>query len=84
MSRFGPGRLLRRAVAALRPGGWLLVSNQTTAEFARLRTLLEGQPIELVRQMSFATDLVPQAARTADRVGSLWRRLAVQPGPASG
>ncbi len=84
VSRFGPRRLLRRAVAALRPGGWLLVSNQTTAEFARLRTLLEGQPIELVRQMPFATDLVPQAARTADRVGSLWRRLAVQPGPASG
>lgn len=84
LSRWRPRRLLRRAVRALRPGGWLVVSNQTSAEFERLRALLEGQPVELVRQVPFATDLVPQAERTADRVGSLWRRMELQPDPASG
>lgn len=84
LSRFRPRRLLRRAVAALRPGGWLLVSNQTGAEFRRLRALLEGLPVELVRQVSFATDLVPQAGRTADRIGSLWQRLGMQRGASSG
>jgi SAM-dependent methyltransferase len=84
LSRWRPRRLLRRVVMALRPGGWLVVSNQTAAEFDRLRSLLVGQPVELVRQVTFASDLVPRAERTADRTGSLWRRLELQPGGASG
>lgn len=84
LSRWRPRRLLRHAVRALRPGGWLVVANQTAAEFGRLRALLAREPVELVRHVSFATDLVPGAARTADRVGSLWRHMGLQPGQASG
>lgn len=75
LSRFRPRRLLRAAVAALRPGGWLVVANQTEAEFARLGALLADQPVERVRRGSFASGTVPDAARTAARIGSLWRRL---------
>lgn len=84
LTRFRPRRLLRRAVAALRPGGWLVVGNQTAAEFGRLRALLEGQPVELVRRVSLASDLVSDAERTADRQGSLWRRLDLRQPPVSG
>lgn len=84
LSRFAPRRLLRAVVAALRPGGWLVVANQTPVEFDRLRALLAGQPVALVRRLSFATDLVPAAARTADQIGSLWRRLDLRPVATSG
>lgn len=80
LTHLGPRRLLQRAVAALRPGGWLLVASQTEVEFARLRELLAALPVRLVRQVSFAGRVVPYADRTADRVGSLWVR-EVAPGP---
>jgi hypothetical protein len=74
LSRFRPRRLLRNAVAALRPGGWLVVANQTEVEFDRLRALLAGASVRLVRRVSFASELAPQPERTADQVGSLWVR----------
>ncbi|MBL9076607.1 MAG: hypothetical protein JNL08_03835 [Planctomycetes bacterium] len=74
LSRFRPRRLLRALVAAVRPGGWLVVANQTATEFDRLRALLAGQPVELLRRVPLGSDLVPAAERTAGRVGSLWRR----------
>lgn len=80
LSRFRPRRVVRAAVAALRPGGWLVVANQTGDEFARLRDLLRGAPVELQCTAPFASDIVPWAARTADRIGSLWRRIDLQNG----
>lgn len=75
LSRFRPRRLLRHAVGALRPGGLLVVANQTGQEAERLRALLQGLPVQLRAQVPFATALVPYAERTADRVGSLWERV---------
>lgn len=69
-----PRRCLERAVDAVRPGGLLVVVNQTPAEGARLRSLLVGLPVIQVAENSFATDLVPYRERTAGRIGSLWRR----------
>ncbi len=84
LSRWRPRRLLRQVVASLRPGGWLLVGNQTGVEFARLRALLAGLPVACARDVSFASDLVPDAERTAGQVGSLWRRVDLRPGAVSG
>jgi len=75
VTHYRPARLLGRAAQALVPGGWLLVVNQTAAEFARLAALLRRLPLQLVQQTSFRSPLVPYAERTADRRGSLWRRL---------
>ena len=72
LSRFRPRRLLLRAVATVRPGGWLAVANQTSAEFARLRQLLRDEPVDLVRSGSFASAFAAAPERTAGRVGSLW------------
>ena len=74
LSRWRPRRLVRRAVATVRSGGWLVVGNQTGAEFDRLCQLLADQPVDLVARTSFASDLVPWRTRTTDQVGSLWRR----------
>lgn len=77
LSHLQPRRLLRRAVAAVRPGGLLLVANQTEAEADRLAAALAGSPVTPVARASFATDLVPYGERTSGRVGSLWRRNAL-------
>ncbi|MBK8098161.1 MAG: class I SAM-dependent methyltransferase [Planctomycetes bacterium] len=69
-----PRRLLERAAERLRPGGVLLVVNQTGAEFTRLQMLLNGLPLRLECSSSWRTTLVPYAERTEDRVGSWWRR----------
>ncbi|MBM4060440.1 MAG: hypothetical protein FJ265_04985 [Planctomycetes bacterium] len=82
LSHLGPGRLLRRAVRTVRPGGLLVVANQTGAEFDRLRSLLAGTGARLLRTCSFATPLVPYADATAERIGSLWR--CDSPLPAAG
>lgn len=74
LSRLRPTRLLRRAVASVRPGGWLLVVDQTQAELRRVRQLLADQPVTCLAEASFATTLVPWAERTADQVASLWQR----------
>lgn len=74
LSRFRPRRLVHRAVAMLRPGGLLVVANQTDTEFERLRALLAEEAVEFVRCVPFATDLVPAAERTHFRIGSLWRK----------
>ncbi len=85
LSRLRPRRLVAAAVAAVRPGGWLVVANQTGDEFGRLVRLLADQPVDLVRRTSFATERVPFAVCTADRVGSLWRRRSgATDGPPAG
>ncbi|MFK7743323.1 MAG: hypothetical protein AB8H80_23610 [Planctomycetota bacterium] len=74
LSRLRPRRLLGRAVDSIRPGGWLVVANQTAAEYRRMHRLLAGMPVTRIRRCRFATDLVPEAARTCGQIGSLWLR----------
>ena len=74
VSRCSPRRLLARAVATVRPGGWLLVVNQTNDECGRLRRLLAQHPVELVASCEWQCDLVPWRESTCGQIGSLWRR----------
>ena len=74
ISHLRPRRLVKAVARALRPGGWLIIANQTEAEFERLGNLLAGLPLQLVRRASWATNLVPYGERTLGRIGSLWRR----------
>lgn len=74
ISHLRPRRLVKAVARALRPGGWLIIANQTEAEFERLGNLLAGLPLQLVRRASWATNLVPYSERTLGRIGSLWRR----------
>lgn len=79
LSRLRPRRLLASAVAAVRPGGWLLVVDQTPDEHRRLVGLLAGHPMQLLATDSFASALVPWAERTEGQVATLWRRQANVP-----
>lgn len=74
LGMFQPHVLLRRAVATLRPGGLLVVANQTETEYARLGELLAAEAVERVGEAALATGLVAYAERTARRRGSVWRR----------
>ena len=74
VSRLAPRRLFRRAAQTLAPGGWLVVVNQTTTEFERVTALLRGEGLQALATAPWASDLVPWHDRTADQVGSLWRR----------
>lgn len=76
LSHLRPRAVLDRAVAAVRPGGLLVVANQTEREFERLAALLRDAPVTRLRRASFATDLVPYRERTAGRIASIWRRHA--------
>lgn len=85
LSRFAPRRLLRRAVEAVRPGGLLVVANQTAREHALLLRLLRGLPVTRIVRRSFASELAPCPAAAAGQVGSIWRRQEeVPPGKATG
>jgi SAM-dependent methyltransferase len=79
LSHLRPRRLLAATVAALRPGGLLVVANQTEAEFERLQGLLAEAPVALRRRVPFASDLVPYGERTAGRIGSAWVREETLP-----
>ncbi|MGK0431005.1 MAG: SAM-dependent methyltransferase [Planctomycetota bacterium] len=74
LSRLRPRRLLERAVLSLRPGGWLVVANQTSREHVLLTRYLAKMPVVRIARVPFATDLVPDAERTESQVGSLWLR----------
>lgn len=69
-----PRELFAHAVATLRPGGWLLVVNQTSTERELLTKRRAGLDVELVAEAPFASKLVPYGERTEERVGSLLRR----------
>lgn len=74
LSRSRPKKMLAAAVRALRPGGWLVVANQTTEEFVRTQRLLQRLPVTRIARCSFASDLAPEAPRTAGQIGSVWQR----------
>lgn len=75
VSRLRPRRLVRAAVATLRPGGWLVVVDQTAAERRALARLLADQPVVLRAETPWACGFVPWAARTREQIGSLWQRV---------
>lgn len=70
-----PRELLAHAVTTLRPGGWLLVANQTDTEFTELARYLATLPFEPMAHAALASPLVPYFEATSERVGSLWRRV---------
>lgn len=74
ISRLAPRRLFAAAVGALRPGGWLIVVNQTGRELAATEACLAAEPVERLATAPWASDLVPWRERTVDQVGTLWRR----------
>lgn len=71
---FRPRELLAQLARSVRPGGLLVIANQTREEYATLCTELAAHPVERFADASFASDFVPYAERTRDRVGSAWRR----------
>jgi hypothetical protein len=74
LAHFRPREFLAAAADAVRPGGLLVVANQTDAEHELLCDELRALALEPLAKVSLASRLVPYAERTADRVGSLWRR----------
>lgn len=76
VSRLRPRRFVQRAVAMVRPGGWLVVVNQTASERAQLARLLADQPVRLLAETPWHAEFAPWAARTVGQTGTLWSRLA--------
>ena len=74
LSRFRPAQVLRRAATVLRPGGLLVVANQTAAEADRTAELLAGAPVVPLHSVGWASRLVPYAAATAERRATVWQR----------
>lgn len=74
LQMFAPKRLLERALAALRPGGLLILGTQTKAEAEDLTSLLAELPVDILRTVSLRSDLVAYAERTQGRVGLLAQR----------
>jgi SAM-dependent methyltransferase len=74
LSRFRPAQVLRRAATLLRPGGLLVVANQTAAEAERTAELLANAPLQRLRGVGWASRLVPYAAATAERRATVWQR----------
>jgi nitrogen fixation protein FixH len=74
LSRLRPRRLLARAVAAVRPGGWLVLANQTAAELERAERYLATLPVDRLATRALHCPYLPWAEQTALQVVTLWRR----------
>lgn len=73
---FAPSRLVAKAAAIIRPGGWLLVFNHTSEEHALFLQLGRASGrFELLREGQALSDLVDFHRACEDRRYSLWRRL---------
>ncbi len=68
---FSPQALLLRAIACVKPGGFLVVWNQTDEEADQLDGLVSGA--RLVNRVRLKSDIVDYGEATADRVGSVFR-----------
>ena len=79
LSRLRPARLVDRAIAALRPGGWLVVANQTPAEAERMHGLLARHPVDVVAAGSLSCPWLPWAERTRDQLGTVWQKRSAVP-----
>lgn len=72
---FDPARLLARAAAVTRPGGWLLVFCHTSEEHARCLELARASGrFDLLREGPALSDLVDFHRDVEDRRFSIWRR----------
>ncbi len=71
---FDPTRLVAAACRALRPGGVLVVFNQTDDERALLAPLLAASGMVTIKTTPIASRLVAYADATADRVATVARR----------
>ena len=79
LSRLRPARLVAQAVAVVRPGGWILVVNQTSTEAERMRGMLAGQPVDALASVPWACSWLPWADRTLDQVATLWQKRRTVP-----
>ncbi|MFM1872327.1 MAG: hypothetical protein RL398_1749 [Planctomycetota bacterium] len=75
LSQWRPAALLERAAEVLRPGGILLIANQTDAEAQKTAELLARAPVARLERASWASRLVPYSSATVDRVASVWQRV---------
>lgn len=86
---YAPERLIRRAFEALRPGGLLIVFNQTEVERNLLIRLIDGLDGEIERSEAIGSTLVTYLDETADRHATVVRRpvvevkLGLHPAPAA-
>lgn len=71
---FRPEALFAKAVEVLRPGGVMVVLNQTADEKARTLQLAGRAGAELVREMFAASCLPLHRTATQDRWATLWRK----------
>jgi SAM-dependent methyltransferase len=75
LRHFRPARLIEKAAALLRPGGWLAVLAHTPAEHQAFLDLAQAQGnLELVRAGEARSNLVDFHADVEERRFSLWRR----------
>lgn len=73
---YAPDRLIRRAFEALRPGGTLIVFNQTEIERNALIRLIDGLDGEIERSEAIDSRLVAYLDAAADRHATVVRRPA--------
>lgn len=72
---YRPAAMVRAAVAALAPGGHVVVFHQTAEERERFAALLETHPVEEHSRCSLATDLVHYWDDTDERCAVLYRKV---------
>ena len=70
LSRLRPRRLLERAVLSVRPGGWLVVANQTPREHILLSRYLAEMPVVRIARVPLKIELESDVDRTESRAGS--------------
>jgi hypothetical protein len=75
LRHFRPARLIAKAAAMLKPGGWMLVAAHTGAEHDAFVELARAQgSLELIRAGEARSRLVDFHAETEERRFSIWRR----------
>lgn len=73
---FAPARMVEKAASITRPGGWLVVFNQTSEEQALFLGLGRASGrYELLREGRAWSNLVDFHAQVEDRRFSIWRRM---------
>lgn len=63
---------MERGVLSVRPGGWLVVANQTPREHMLLSRYLAEMPVVRTARVPFKTDFESDSERIESQVGSFW------------